>query len=85
VIFSYNTECREGKFGRARRSKTTVCLSMFNVTEKNFPLLISTKSLEFSYNDFYTTLYFVSQRNYKILTMQAHTLTQMHYFYSLRQ
>jgi hypothetical protein len=37
----------------------------------------------FSYTDFYTTLYFVNQRNYKTLAMQAHALTRKRYFYSL--
>jgi hypothetical protein len=37
----------------------------------------------FSYTDFYTTLYFVNQRNYKTLAMQTHALTHTCYFYSL--
>jgi hypothetical protein len=37
----------------------------------------------FWYNDFYTTLYFVNQRNYKTLAMQAHAFTRTRYFYSL--
>jgi hypothetical protein len=37
----------------------------------------------FSYPDFHTTLYFLKQRNYKTLKMQAHALTRTHYFYSL--
>jgi hypothetical protein len=37
----------------------------------------------FWYADFHTTLYFVNQRNYKTLAMQAHALTRTHYFYSL--
>jgi hypothetical protein len=39
--------------------------------------------MPFWYNDFYTTLYFVTQKNYKTLEMQAHALTRMRYFYSL--
>jgi hypothetical protein len=37
----------------------------------------------FSYTNFYTTLYFVNQRNYKPLAMQAHVLTRTCYFCSL--
>jgi hypothetical protein len=48
-----------------------------------FPLLISTQSVAFSYTDFYTTLYFVNQRNYKTLAMQTHAFTRTRYFYSL--
>jgi hypothetical protein len=37
----------------------------------------------FWYTDFYTTLYFVNQRNYKTLAMHAHAVTRTRYFYSL--
>jgi hypothetical protein len=47
------------------------------------PLLISTQSVTFWYTDFHTRMYFVNQRNYKTLAMQAHTLTHTRYFYSL--
>jgi hypothetical protein len=55
---------------------------MFSATE-NFFLSILTQSVAFWYTDFYTTLYFVNQRNYKTLGMQAHTLTRARYFYIL--
>jgi hypothetical protein len=48
-----------------------------------FPLLISTQSVAFWYTDFYITLYFVNQRKYKTLAMQAHALTRTRYFCSL--
>jgi hypothetical protein len=56
---------------------------MCSVIENIFPLLISTQSVAFSHTDFYTTLYFVNQRNYKTLAMQEHALTRTRYFYSL--
>jgi hypothetical protein len=56
---------------------------MYRVTKNTFPLLISTQSVAFFYNDLNTTLYFVNQRNYKTLEMQAHALTRTTYFYSL--
>jgi hypothetical protein len=37
----------------------------------------------FSRTDFYTTLNFVNQRNYKTLAMQTHALTRTRYFYGL--
>jgi hypothetical protein len=56
---------------------------MYSVTQNTFfPLFISTQSVAFSYTDFYTTLYFVNQRNYKTLAMPAHALTHTRYFYS---
>jgi hypothetical protein len=48
-----------------------------------FSLLIWMQSVAFWYTDFYTTLYFVNQRNYKTLAMQAHALTHTHYFCTL--
>jgi hypothetical protein len=41
-----------------------VCLSMYSVTENIF-FPFSTQLVAFSYTDFFTTLYFVNQRNYK--------------------
>jgi hypothetical protein len=60
-----------------------VCLNIYSVIENIFPLFISTQSVAFSFTDFYTTLYFVNQRNYKTLAMLAHTLTHTRNFYSL--
>jgi hypothetical protein len=37
----------------------------------------------FSYTDFYTTLYFLKQRNYRTQAMLAHALTRTRYSYSL--
>jgi hypothetical protein len=54
---------------------------MYSVAENIFPLLIQTQSVAFWYNDFYTKLYFVYQRDYKTLAMQAHALTRTRYFY----
>jgi hypothetical protein len=84
LSFSYVTEIGEGRWegqGAARRQR--VCLSMYSVTENIYSLLISTQSVAFSCTDFYTTLYFTNQRNYKTLAMQAHALTRTRYFYSL--
>jgi hypothetical protein len=53
---------------------------MFSVSENIVPILISTQSVAFWYTDFHTTLYFVNQRNYKTLAMQAHALTRTRYF-----
>jgi hypothetical protein len=63
--------------GRERDSKMAKSL------ETLFPLLISTQSVDVSNTDFYTTLYFVNQRNYKTLAMQAQALTRARCFYSL--
>jgi hypothetical protein len=56
---------------------------MYSVTE-NMCSPFSIQSVAFWYTDFYTTLYFVSQRNYKTLAMQADALTRTRYFYSLK-
>jgi hypothetical protein len=56
---------------------------MKSATENIFPLLISTQSVTFLFTDFYTTLYFVNQGNYKTLAVQAHALTRTRCFYSL--
>jgi hypothetical protein len=80
--FSYVTERGEGKGnGGSRRQK--VCLSMFSITEKIFPLLISTQSVAFSCTNFFTAPCFVNQRNYKPLAVQAHALTRTRNFKSL--
>jgi hypothetical protein len=70
---------------RARESKTAKSLSeQVDYNWKNFfPLLILTQSVALWYTDFHTTVYFVNQRNYKTLAMQAHALTDIHYLYSL--
>jgi hypothetical protein len=67
--------------GVARQQR--VCLSMYSVNENIFPLLISTQSAAFWFTDFHITLYFVNQRNYKTLAMQAHVFTRTRYFYNL--
>jgi hypothetical protein len=55
---------------------------MFRVTENIFSPFNTIGGL-FDTLTFYTTLYFVNQRNYKTLMMQAHALTRKCYFYSL--
>jgi hypothetical protein len=65
-----------GKPSHSRAPSSIVQLKTFSSH------LISTQSVAFSYTDFYTTLYFVNQRNYKTLAMQAHALTRTRYFYS---
>jgi hypothetical protein len=73
-----------GKMETERISKAAKSLSEHVLCDwKHFSLLISTQSVSFWYNDFYTTLYFVNQRNYKTLAMQTHALTHTRYFYSL--
>jgi hypothetical protein len=96
VLFSYSrrkitpslgyvTVRGEGNMEMARESKTAKNLSEHvYLTETIFPLLIATQSVAFWYTDFCTTLYFVNQRNYKTLAMQAHALTRKRYFYSPR-
>jgi hypothetical protein len=78
--FGCVTERWKGQ-GGARRQR--VCLNMCTINENIFSLLISTQLVAFWCNDFYTALYFVNQRNYKTLAMQAHALTRTRYFYSL--
>jgi hypothetical protein len=75
---SYVAVRGEGKMDRAWESNTARSLVW-----KHFSLSISTQSVEFWYTDFYTTLYFVNQRNYKTLAMQAHAFPLTRYFYSL--
>jgi hypothetical protein len=48
-----------------------------------FPFLISRQQVASWYSDFYTALYFVNQRKYKTLAMQAHVLARTRYFSSL--
>jgi hypothetical protein len=88
LSFSYVTERGEGKMERAGRwgggQDGKECVWVCTVQRKIFlPLLILTHSVAFSYTNFYTTLYFVNQRNYKTLAIQAHALTRTRYFYSL--
>jgi hypothetical protein len=68
--------------GRSRGSKTAKSLCEHVLCNLFFFPLISTQSVAFWYTDFYTTLYFVNQRNYKTLAMQAHALTRTRYFYN---
>jgi hypothetical protein len=79
---NYVTVRGGGKMERVRGGKTARSLSE-HAQKIFFFLLISTQSVAFSYTDFYTTLYFVIQRNYRTLAMQAQTLTRTRYFYSL--
>jgi hypothetical protein len=72
----------DGKVGGQQDGKESVWACTVKL-KTFFPLLISTQSVTFSWTDFYTTLYFVNQRNYKTLAMQAHALTRTRYFYSL--
>jgi hypothetical protein len=60
---------------------TDHCITFYEFI--NPSLLISTKSVPFVCTDFFTTLYFVNQRNYKTLAMLAHALTCTRYFCSL--
>jgi hypothetical protein len=76
LSFSYVTERGEGQ-GEARRQR--VCVSMYCVTENicspfNFDTVGGILMT--------STPYFVNQRNYKTLAMQAHALTRTRYFYS---
>jgi hypothetical protein len=49
-------------------------------TKNILSLLISTQLVVFWCTDFYTTLYFMNQRKFKIPAMQAHALTRTSYF-----
>jgi hypothetical protein len=77
--FSCVTERGEGKMEGSRRNKKACFVLTENISP---PPLISTQSVAFSCTDFNATLYFVNQRNYKTLAMQAHASTSTRYFYS---
>jgi hypothetical protein len=59
-----------------------VCLNMYGITENIFPFQFRHNRWHF-HTLTYTTLYFVNQRSYKTLAMQAHAFTRTRCFYSL--
>jgi hypothetical protein len=60
----------------------TVCHSVYNVTENMFSVLVRHNLWHFD-THFYTTLYFVNQRNCRTLAMRTHALTRTRYFCSI--
>jgi glucose-6-phosphate-specific signal transduction histidine kinase len=82
-----NTEichCKRGRWkGQGVARWRIICLSLIAQLKTFFSLLIFAEFVAFWYSDFYTTLYFVNQRNHKPLALQAHTLTCRCFFCSL--
>jgi hypothetical protein len=74
---------REGGNGKGEQDGKESLWACIEQLKTFISHLILTQSVAFRYTDFYTALYFVNQRNYRPLAVQAHDLTRTRYFYSI--
>jgi hypothetical protein len=73
----------KGRWEQNGKESLSMCSACVCNRKRCCPRLISTQSVAFSYTDLNTALYFVNERNYRTLAMQAHALTRTRYFCSL--